>query len=228
MSLYTIADLHLSLSVDKPMDVFKGWENYVQRIERNWLATANEKDTIVIAGDISWGMNLEEAAEDFAFIHRLPGKKIILKGNHDYWFATKTKTEDFFQKSGFDSIQVLFNNAYLYNGHTICGTRGWVNETGETADKKIINRESNRLRLSLEAGKLFGKPPIVFLHYPPIFNDIQCDEIVAVLKEYQVSQVYYGHIHGASQKYAVNGEKDGIRYQLVACDYTDFNLVKVL
>ena len=228
MSLYTIADLHLSFQVDKPMDIFPGWNNYVERIEKNWLNTVQPQDTVVIPGDISWGMNLEQTKDDFAFIHRLPGTKIISKGNHDYWFATKKKTEDYLTTNGFDSIRILFNNAYIYEDISICGTRGWVNETGEENDRKIINRESNRLRMSLDAGRALDKTPVVFLHYPPIFNGIQCDEILEVLHEYHVKKVYYGHIHGQSQRFAFIGENEGISYQLVACDFTNFQLVKVL
>lgn len=227
MSLFTIADLHLSLSADKPMDIFPGWENYIIKIEKNWRANIKQKDTVVIGGDISWGMNLKEAKEDFRFIHNLPGKKIMIKGNHDYWFATKTKTEDFLKANGFDSIQMLFNNSFSYKGYSICGTRGWVNETGEENDHKIINREANRLYLSLEAGSEIGEP-IVFLHYPPIFNDVRCEKIIEVLLSYNVKEVYYGHIHGPSCERAFNGIDQGIKYTLVSADYLKFNPLKVL
>ena len=169
MSLFAIGDPHLSLNCDKPMDIFQGWDDYVSRLEQNWKRLVLPEDTVVLAGDISWGMTLEEAEADFRFLHGLPGTKIILKGNRDYWFGTKTKVEEFFTKKDFFSLKVLFNNAYEYDGHALCGTRGWINEQGEAADKKVLNREAGRLRISLEAGKKLGKTPIVFLHYPPVY-----------------------------------------------------------
>ena len=169
MSLFAIGDPHLSLNCNKPMDIFRGWDDYVSRLERNWKKLVLPEDTVVLAGDISWGMTMEEAEADFRFLHELPGTKIILKGNHDYWFGTKTKVENFFTEKGFFTLKILFNNAFEYDGHSLCGTRGWINEQGEAVDKKVLNREAGRLRLSLEAGKKTGKPPIAFLHYPPVY-----------------------------------------------------------
>lgn len=227
MSLYTIGDLHLSFGCDKPMDIFKGWEDYVERIEHHWQSTIKPEDTVVIVGDISWGMNLEQAKEDFAFIHRLNGNKIILKGNHDYWFVTKTKVDNFLKNNGFDSIQILFNNAYAYEKYAICGTRGWINEQGEQVDKKVLLREAGRLRTSLECGKAMGLEPIVFLHYPPVYNTIECPEMLEVLNEYHIKECYYGHIHGSGFYYAIDGIYKQIKYRLVSCDYTQFQPVKV-
>ena len=162
MSLFAIADLHLSLGVDKPMDVFPGWAGYVEKLEKNWRENVRPEDTVVVAGDISWGLDISEAKEDFAFLDRLPGTKILLKGNHDLWFSTKTKVEKFFAENGFSTLKILFNNAYEYGDRAICGTRGWMNDPIE---KKVLLRECGRLRMSLEEGKKFGKEPLVFLHY---------------------------------------------------------------
>jgi len=228
MSLYTIGDLHLSFGCDKPMDIFKGWDDYVQKIQENWQSTVKPEDTVVIVGDISWAMNLDEAKKDFEFIHNLNGTKIILRGNHDYWFVTKTKVDNYLKENGFDTIKILFNNAYEYSKYSICGTRGWVNEKSEQVDKKVLNREAGRLRLSLEAGKKTGKEPIAFLHYPPVYYINECKEILDVLNEYAVKKCYYGHIHGAGFQYAIDGVYKQIKYRLVSCDYTQFRVVKVL
>lgn len=225
MSLFAIADLHLSLGVDKPMDVFPGWAGYVEKLEKNWRENVRPEDTVVVAGDISWGLDISEAKEDFAFLDRLPGTKILLKGNHDLWFSTKTKVEKFFAENGFSTLKILFNNAYEYGGRAICGTRGWMNDPIE---KKVLLRECGRLRMSLEEGKKFGKEPLVFLHYPPVFGGGECYEILDVLLEYGIKQVYYGHIHGYSSGYAINGIRNGIVFRLISCDFVQFNPVKIM
>lgn len=228
MSLFAIADLHLSFGADKPMDVFPGWKNYTQRLSDNWRKNVSAQDTVVIAGDISWAMNLSEAVRDFEFIHNLPGEKIILKGNHDYWFQTKKKTEDFLLEHSFTSIKMLFNNAYSRCGVAICGTRGWMNEKGESPDKKILLREAGRLSLSVNEAKKAGGEPIVFLHYPPVYENDSCAELEQVLVKNGIKRCYYGHLHGASCKNAVTGVKNGVDYRLVSCDYIQFNPVKVI
>ena len=225
MSLFAIADLHLSLGVDKPMDVFPGWAGYVEKLEKNWRENVRPEDTVVVAGDISWGLDISEAKEDFAFLDRLPGTKILLKGNHDLWFSTKTKVEKFFAENGFSTLKILFNNAYEYGDRAICGTRGWMNDPIE---KKVLLRECGRLRMSLEEGKKFGKEPLVFLHYPPVFGGGECYEILDVLLEYGIKQVYYGHIHGYSSGYAINGIRNGIDFPLISCDFVQFNPVKIM
>lgn len=222
MSLYVIGDLHLSFGADKPMDVFQGWEDYVGRLEENWRRKIRAADTVVLAGDISWGMTLSDALEDFRFIENLPGRKIILKGNHDYWFSTKTKVEAFLEEQGFSSISILFNNAFAFGEYALCGTRGWCNEQG-AADQKVMLREAGRLRLSLEAGKKIGKEPIVFLHYPPMMQYSCSKELVDVMAAYGVRRCYYGHLHGRSCDYAFNGERDGILYTLISGDYIQFD-----
>lgn len=228
MKLFAIADTHLSFGVEKPMDIFRGWDNYTQRMEKSWQETVSQEDTVVIAGDISWGMTLEECLKDFQFLHRLNGSKIILKGNHDYWFATKQKTERFFEEHGLNSLKILFNNYYPFGEYGICGTRGWINETNQQQQNKIILRECGRLKTSLEACRKDGKIPIAFLHYPPVSMNAICQEMLDVLREYKVSKVYYGHLHGKSHQYAVLGLHNGIDYHLISGDFIQFCPVKVV
>lgn len=225
MSLFAIADLHLSLGADKPMDIFPGWAGYVEKLEKNWRENVRSEDTVVIAGDISWGLEIGETKEDFAFLDSLPGTKLLLKGNHDLWFSTKTKVERFFEENGFSTLKILFNNAYEFGDYAICGTRGWMNDQ---TDKKVLLRECGRLRLSLEAGKKLGKKPLVFLHYPPVYGGGECYEILDVLLEYGIERVYYGHIHGYSAGYAINGIRNGIDFRLISCDYIQFNPIKIV
>lgn len=228
MALFAIADLHLSLGTDKPMDIFKGWQDYKDRLEKNWRALISDNDTVVIAGDISWAMKLEECYEDFSFINSLPGTKILLKGNHDYWWATKKKIDDFLESNHFDTIKILFNNSFEVNGITVCGSRGWYYDADNDADIKVINREVGRLKMSLDSVKSSDKTPIVFLHYPPVYSDLECKEIIDTLIEYDIKECYYGHLHGAhTHRYAVLGEYKGINMHLISCDYTEFTPILV-
>lgn len=198
MSIYAISDLHLSYGVDKPMNVFgKVWENYEKKIEQNWKETVKEDDIVIIAGDISWGINLNEALPDFKFIDSLPGKKIIMRGNHDYYFSTKTKLELFLKENNLTTISVLHNNAIDLGDYILCGTRGWgkTENTDKKLDQKIIEREAIRLRMSLEEGKKLqnrgvNKDIIVALHFPPFISNYQ-----DILKEYGVKKCIYGHLH---------------------------------
>lgn len=226
MALYTIADLHLSNSVKKPMDIFGGrWQGYMQKIEKNWTHLVEPDDTVVIGGDISWGINLEQALADFQMIQRLPGKKIILKGNHDLWWSTVRKMTQFLESNGIDSIQFLFNNCFVYEDIGICGTRGWFYEEDfkECHDEKIFRRELIRLETSLKAAKAQNVREIIcFLHYPPIYSNFRCGEIIDLLKKYEVSRCVYGHLHSESLKYAVTGEQEGIQFILTSGDYIDF------
>ncbi len=223
MSLFAIADLHLSLSAKKPMDVFSGWENYVQRIETNWRKLVTEKDTVVIAGDISWAMKLEETEKDFEFIHSLPGKKLILKGNHDYWWATKKKMDDYLSLKGFYDIEIIHNNAKIVGDVAVCGTRSWMYNSETEEDIKIMNREIGRLKSSIEEAKSLDKEPIVFLHYPPVYDNFVSHGIIDVLKENNIKECYFGHIHGKhASKKLVLGDFEGINMKLVACDHLDF------
>ncbi|MGN0469493.1 MAG: metallophosphoesterase [Acutalibacteraceae bacterium] len=223
MSVYAIADLHLSFGTDKPMDVFSGWQNYTERIQKNWQRLITKDDTVVIAGDISWAMDIKETYADFDFINSLNGKKIIIKGNHDYWWTTKAKMDRYISDSGFDTISILNNNYFVADGTALCGSRGWFYDAETDADMKILNREVGRLRMSIEPALKAGFDPVVFLHYPPIYNNTECDEIMNVLREYNIKKCFYGHIHGGNAaKKAFIGEKYGIQFRLVACDYIGF------
>jgi len=229
MSLFAIADLHLSLGTNKPMDIFKGWDNYVERMEKNWRAVVGEEDTVVIAGDISWAMRIEDSAADFAMIHSLPGKKLILKGNHDYWWTTRKKMEEFFEENGFTSIGIIHNSAERVGEYAVCGTRGWFYDaelSGE--DQTVLLREVGRLNLSLDAAEKTGLEPVVFLHYPPLYAQSVCGEMMEVLRTRGVKRCYYGHIHGgrAAEK-AVTGLVDGIEFSLIACDSLNFTPIRV-
>lgn len=229
MSLFVLGDTHLSFGVpEKPMDIFSGWENYQALLEENWRRTVTAEDTIVLAGDISWGMTLEEAKTDFAFLHELPGRKIILKGNHDYWWNSMKKMTDFFAANGFDSLYILHNNCYAYENYGICGTRGWVNMPGETADAKVLAREQQRLRVSLQAAKAQDLEPIAFLHYPPVYGDSRNELMLEVLHEFGVTCCCYGHLHGKSHARAVVGMQEGICYHLISGDYLQFLPEKLL
>ena len=219
MQLYGIGDLHLSLGVpEKPMDIFHGWENYMQLLEQHWRAMVQPEDTVVLAGDLSWGMTLPQAKADFAFLETLPGQKIILKGNHDYWWNSMKKMQQFFADNGFDSLHILHNNHYAFQQYGICGTRGWVSINGETADAKVLAREVQRLEVSIQSALKEQLTPIVFLHYPPVYTGTSAPEIVATLKEYGIRTCFYGHLHGNAIRYAVQGDVDGIHYKLVSAD----------
>ncbi len=227
MALYAIGDTHLSLGSDKPMDVFGGgWTGYVEKLGEGFSQISQE-DTVVICGDVSWGMSLEEAKQDFAFLNELPGQKILLKGNHDYWWNTAAKMNKFFQENGLTTLKILHNNCHLYGKTAICGTRGWFYEEdrGEHS-AKIFNRELIRMEASLKAAG--EREKICFLHYPPIYHGYRCQEILDLLKKYQVSRCCYGHLHGGSHRFAVCGERDGIEYHLIAADYIGFKPKKIL
>ena len=229
MSLFAIADTHLSFGTDKPMDVFRGWSDYTDRLKRNWEHLVTDDDTVVIAGDISWAMKLEDCHADFTFLNDLPGRKIILKGNHDYWWTTKKKMDDYLVACGFDTMRILFNNSFLIEGRTICGTRGWYYDKEGEHDMKVINREIGRLKMSFaEAKKLSDVTPIAFLHYPPVYADVECEEIMQALLELGIRECYYGHLHGENtHRNAVVGEYKGINFHLIAGDYTRFTPILV-
>ena len=226
--IYTIADLHLSFGTDKPMDIFSGWTNYTERIRNNWQRLVEPDDTVVIAGDISWAMKLNEINKDFEYIQSLNGKKIILKGNHDYWWTTKSKMDKYISDSGFDSVSILHNNYYVVEDTAICGTRGWFYDAEKDEDMLILKREVGRLKMSVEPALKAGYKPIVFLHYPPIYNGMECTEIMNVLREYEIKKCFYGHVHGGNaSKKAFIGEKYGIKFQLIACDYINFTPMSI-
>lgn len=228
MSLYAIGDLHLSLDSDKPMNIFNGWDDYTKRLEDNWRSVVKDDDTVVLAGDISWAVGLENSFKDLQFVNSLPGKKIILKGNHDYWWATKTKIEKFFLKNSFDTLNILFNNFFQYENTGICGTRGWVSIDGDTENEKVMAREVQRLETSIKGAVEAGLTPVVFMHYPPVYGSSCNYDILDVLFRYDIKDCYYGHIHGYSQKNAVTGIQDGINYRMISSDFLQFMPFKVL
>ncbi len=223
MRLYTIGDTHLSLGCDKPMDIFSGWDGYVQRLEENWRAKVGPEDTVVLAGDISWGITLEEALEDFRFLHDLPGKKVILKGNHDYWWSTRNKMEHFFERNGLNSLSILHNNCVPFGRFGICGTRGWIFENGEAQDAKVLARENGRLEASLAECRRMGLEPIVFLHYPPLYGAERSRPILNTLLEHRVRRCFYGHLHGPAIRAAFLGPWHGVEMSLVSCDFLGFD-----
>ena len=228
MALYAIGDPHLSLGCDKPMDAFGGaWEGYVDKL-RAGFAVLNAEDTVVLCGDLSWGMSLEEAREDFAFLDALPGgRKLLLKGNHDSWWTTAAKMGRFFQENGFTTLDILHNNCHLYGEAALCGTRGWFYEEdrGEHS-AKIFNRELIRLEASLKAAG--EREKLCFLHYPPLYQGYRCQEIIDLLKKYAVKLCCYGHLHGGSHRLAVTGQCGAVEYRLIAADYIGFRPVKLL
>lgn len=229
MSLYAIGDLHLSLTANKPMDVFgPRWENHVEKIRRGFSALTDE-DTTVICGDISWGMDLDEALEDFRFIEALPGKKIMLKGNHDYWWTSMAKMTAFLKKNGLKTMSFLHNNAYEYGENAaLCGTKGWFYEEakGTLHDKKLIEREALRLEASLKAGG--EREKYVFLHYPPKYGNYLCPEILALFLRYDVRVCCSGHLHAESLRYAFNGWYEHTRHICVSGDAIEFKPCRIL
>ena len=232
MSIFTIADLHLSFSVNKPMDVFGArWTDYINKIRKNWCAIVSEEDTVIIPGDISWAIDYNEAIKDFEFIESLPGKKILGKGNHDYWWGTMAKNNGFCEKNKFKSISFLFNNAYKIDDYIICGTRGWYvdeklqNTSNDDVEyQKIVNREALRLKMSLDEAKKLqenNEKILVFFHFPPVFNNFVCTELISILQEYEIEQCYFGHIHG-SYSIPKTTRYNGISFTLVSADYLNF------
>ena len=227
MSIYAISDLHLSYNTDKPMDIF-GWKDYESKIKENWNSKVKENDLVILGGDFSWSMDLEDTYKDFEFIHNLPGKKILIKGNHDYWWGTLTKMKKYINEIGFNDINFLYNNIYEFEVKLICGTRGW-NFSDLQEDEKIYNREIQRLRLSLEdAVKKYGneKEIIVCLHYPPLKTN-EISDFVRVMEKYNVTKCIYGHLHGPAHKFVIEKSIDNIQYIMTSCDYTNFDLVNL-
>ena len=228
MALYAIGDLHLCLGAPKPMDIFGGaWVGYMEKL-REGLSIIGPEDTTVLLGDLSWALDLEGAKEDFSWINQIPGKKIILKGNHDYWWSTASKFYKFCEANGFSNQFILNNNHYEYDDWAICGTRGWFFEESRSGehDEKVFKRELMRLEASLQsAGE---KPKMVFLHYPPRYKGYQCDEILDLLQKYQVRRCFYGHLHGPSHKLAMEGLWDGVEFRLVSADFLDFKPYTVI
>lgn len=221
MALYAIGDTHLSLGSGKPMDVFGGsWEGYVEKL-RAGFAHIRPEDTVVLCGDLSWGMSLGEAQKDFAFLDAFPGKKYLLKGNHDYWWNTAAKMNAFFAENGFTTLNLLHNNCGAYGDLALCGTRGWFYEEDALGhNEKVFRRELIRLEASLRAAG--EREKFCFLHYPPLYRGYTCGEIIALLERYGVKRCYYGHLHGGSHRLAIEGKHGAVEYHLVSADYLGF------
>ncbi|MBQ8341656.1 MAG: metallophosphoesterase [Clostridia bacterium] len=240
MSIFVIADLHLSSGTDHPMDVFGSrWQGYTEKLCKNWKAIVGEEDSVIIPGDVSWGMNLPEAREDFALLESLPGTKYLAKGNHDFWWETAAKMYRYFDENNFSSLRLLYNNAYVLEDYIICGTRGWFVEEGQQVTvgdvdyAKIVNREVQRLKISLDAAKALqrdehaDKEILAFLHFPPIWNGFECREILDTMEAYGVKRCYHGHIHGV---YTVPSERrvGNLTLSMIASDFLDFVPKKIL
>lgn len=227
MSVFAISDLHLAISSpDKSMELFgDDWKDYHERIKNNWKKTVTDSDTVIVPGDISWALNIDEAYEDFKYLHTLPGKKIIMKGNHDYYFSTVAKLKSYLKENHFDSIEVLNHNSICVEEINICGTRLWGNSEIENAnDAKIYRRELIRLKMSLNSisAENIDKPIVVVTHFPPFRQ-----EVTELLKQYDVKMCIYGHLHGEGHYMVKEGLINGIEYKMVSGDYTKFNLVKI-
>lgn len=233
MAVYALSDPHLSLSVPKPMDVFGGkWNGYTEKLEKN-LSKLSEEDTVVMPGDISWAMRSEELIADLSFLEALPGKKILGKGNHDYWWATMSKLSAFVEENGFTKIRFLYNNAYVAEDVVICGSRGWYldAEVPGCDNKKIIQRECGRLDMSIKAAKVLAEKnslgtPVVFTHYPPLFGDYRCDEILEVLLNHGIEKCYFGHLHGVDESRLIDSF-EGIKFTLCAADHLNFAPIRI-
>lgn len=226
MSIFAISDLHLSFETDKSMEIFPGWQNYTQRIKNNWEKSISQDDTVVIAGDISWATKIEETFSDFEFLNSLPGKKVFIKGNHDFWWITAKKIKDYFNENGFEKLNIVFNNCFQVGDYAICGTRGWFYDKTGPEDEKILLRECGRLETSINAAEAQGLKPLVFLHYPPVYNNFKSEKILEILKNHKIDIVYYGHIHGSGINGTI-GEYDGIKMKLLSADCNDFSPIIV-
>lgn len=230
MAIYVIADLHLSFSQDKPMSIFgENWEGHSEKIKNNWISKVKPEDTVVLPGDFSWAMYLQDTYKDFEYLNSLPGKKLLLKGNHDYWWTTVTNMRNFLEENKFKNIDFIYNNSYLVENKILTGTRGW-NLLDTENSSKMIKRESIRIQLAIEDGiKKYGddKEIIVFMHYPPISNTNKKSEFLKILKQYDIKRCYYGHLHGKSHQDAVEGIVDGIEFKLISADYLNFDVIKV-
>ena len=234
MAIYTIGDLHLSFHENKPMSIFgENWEGHEEKIKKDWTKKVQENDLVVIPGDFSWSTYLKDTVQDFDYLNKLPGKKLLLKGNHDYWWTTVTSMKNFLQENHFENIDFLYNNSYEYENYIICGTRGW-SSTEDGEDRKLLKREAIRLELSLQDGiKNYGKEKeiLVFMHYPPINNSNliqnETNDFIRIMQKYDVKRCYYGHLHSNSIQEAVEGKNFGIDFKLVSADGVDFKLVKI-
>ncbi len=233
MSIYTIGDLHLSFHENKPMSIFgEKWENHEEKIRQNWIENVTKQDLVILPGDFSWSMKLQDTVEDFEYINELPGKKILLKGNHDYWWTTVTSMKKFLQENKFENIEFLHNNSYEFENYIIVGTRGWI-FSNEEEDKKILEREAFRLELSIQSAieNTNNKEIIVFMHYPPVIKqnveEKTSNIFIDIMKKYGIKRCFYGHLHAMAINEAIEGEFMGIDFKLVSCDGLQFRLFKI-
>jgi len=237
MSIYIIGDLHLAFSQDKPMSIFgQNWEKHHEKIKQNWIEKVKPQDTVILAGDFSWATYLEDTYEDFSYLNTLPGKKILMKGNHDYWWTTLTSMKRYLEENKIENVDFLYNNSFEIEDKIIVGTRGWtLNDTENSS--KMIAREALRLELSIkDAEEKYGKDKeiIAIMHYPPISSNSKKNEytydskFLDIMKKYNIKKCYYGHLHGLSHKDAIEGIIDGIEFKLISSDYLDFKLHKIL
>ena len=230
MSIYAISDLHLSFNTNKPMDIF-GWNNYEEKISQDWRTNVKEEDLVLLTGDFSWEMKLENTYKDFQFINNLPGKKLLLKGNHDLWWTTLKRMREFLKEKEFNNIDFIYNNSYEFENYIIAGTRGWNLVSENIDDKKIKDRELLRLENSIIDGiRKYGedKPIIVCMHYPPLLKELKNSEFTKILEKYNVKYCLYGHLHGKSHMNVFDGIYNNVAYKMVSCDYTGFKLIKII
>lgn len=234
MAIYTIGDLHLSFKENKPMSIFgDNWEGHEEKIKEDWLSRVKKEDLVILPGDFSWATYLKDTDEDFIYLKQLPGKKLLLKGNHDYWWTTLKKMRNFLEEQKIEDVDFIYNNSYEFENHIVVGTRGW-SQTDEKEDKKLLKREALRLELSIKNGiQTFGedKEIIVFMHYPPISNlnlsHNEKNDFINIMKKYNVKRCFYGHLHGNSIKEAIEGNYFDINFKLVSADGLDFKLHKI-
>lgn len=237
MSIYTIGDLHLSFHEDKPMDIFgENWRGHEEKIKEDWIKKVKKEDLVILPGDFSWSTYLKDTYEDFKYLNSLPGKKVLLKGNHDYWWTTLKSMRDFLNENHFENIDFIFNTAYEFENYIIAGTRGWTQTSEENKEEKLLQREALRLEMSLKnAMQIKEQTPekeiIVFMHYPPLtnnqINSNESNDFIKLMKQYDVKKCYYGHLHGIAIKEAIDREYLGIKFKLVSADALDFELLKV-
>lgn len=230
MAIYVIGDLHLSFNADKPMSVFgENWQNYEERIKQDWLLKVKPNDLVMLPGDFSWSMYLEKTEKDFEFINNLPGKKILLKGNHDYWWTTLTSMRKYIQERKFENIDFLYNNSYEFDNKIIVGTRGW-SLSEEQEDIRLTKREIARLELSIKDGiSKYGnhKEIIAFMHYPPATKNYINTEYIEIMKKYNIKRCFYGHLHASSIQDAVEENIQGIELKLISSDALNFKIFKI-
>ena len=234
MSIYAIGDLHLSFNENKPMDIFgDNWTNHEEKIKNNWIENVKEEDLVILLGDFSWATYIEDTYDDFIYLNSLPGKKILLKGNHDYWWTTVSKMRKFIKENEFNNIDFIYNNSYEFENFIIAGTRGW-SQTEDGEDRKLLKREAARLELSIKSAiESYGKEKeiIVFMHYPPITNSNllknETNEFIQIMQKYNIKKCFYGHLHSTSIKEAIEGQHYGINFKLVSADGIDFKLYNI-